>query len=81
MNAPAKFLETLVANETVNHMGNPVLRWMADNVTIETDYEDRIKPSKKKSVQKIDGIVALCMALSEAIRTEVMSEPMFISFA
>ena len=81
MNAPAKFLETLVANETVNHMGNPVLRWMADNVTIETDYEDRIKPSKKKSVQKIDGIVALCMALSEAIRTEVVSEPMFISFA
>ena len=49
MNAPAKLLETLVANETLNHGGNPVLRWMADNVTVETDYEDRIKPSKKKS--------------------------------
>jgi phage terminase large subunit-like protein len=67
MNAPAKFLETLISDRTINHGGNPVLRWMADNVTIETDYEDRIKPSKKKSIEKIDGIAALCMALSEAI--------------
>jgi len=71
MNAPAKLLETLIANGTLDHGGNPVLRWMADNVTIETDYEDRIKPSKKKSAEKIDGIVALCMALSESISDEV----------
>ena len=70
MNAPAKLLETLIANVTLNHGGHPVLRWMADNVTVETDYEDRIKPSKKKSTEKIDGIVALCMALSECISEE-----------
>ena len=82
MNAPAKLLETLVANETVNHGGNPVLRWMADNTVIERDYEDRIKPSKKKSSEKIDGVVALCMALSEAIREqETVPEVAFYSFA
>jgi phage terminase large subunit-like protein len=82
MNAPAKLLETLVANETVNHGGNPVLRWMADNTVIERDYEDRIKPSKKKSSEKIDGVVALCMALSEAIREqEDAPEVAFYSFA
>lgn len=81
MNAPAKLLETLIANQTINHGGHPVLRWMADNVTVETDYEDRIKPSKKKSSEKIDGIVALCMALSECIADEAAPEIKFISFA
>lgn len=81
MNAPAKLLETLVANQTINHGGNPVLRWMADNCSLETDYEDRVKPSKKKSTEKIDGIVALCMALSECIAEEVAPEVAFISFA
>ena len=80
MNAPAKLLETLVANEALHHFGNPVIRWMADNCTLETDYEDRIKPSKKKSTEKIDGIVALCMALSECIAEEVAPEVAFISF-
>ena len=79
MNAPAKLLETLVANRTLNHGGNPVLRWMSDNCSLESDYEDRIKPSKKKSTEKIDGIVALCMALSESI-AEGESAPMFVSF-
>lgn len=79
MNAPAKLLETLIANATLNHGGNPVLRWMADNCSLESDYEDRIKPSKKKSTEKIDGIVALCMALSESI-AEGESAPMFVSF-
>jgi phage terminase large subunit-like protein len=66
----------------VNHGGNPVLRWMADNTVIERDYEDRIKPSKKKSSEKIDGVVALCMALSEAIREqETVPEVAFYSFA
>jgi phage terminase large subunit-like protein len=81
MNAPAKLLETLVANESLHHFGNPVLRWMADNVTIETDYEDRIKPSKKKSTEKIDGIVALCMSLSECIAEEAAPEVVFYSFS
>ena len=81
MNAPAKLLETLIANGTLNHFGHPVLRWMADNVTLEHDYEDRIKPSKKKSAEKVDGIVALCMALSECIAEEAAPEVAFISFA
>jgi len=81
MNAPAKLLETLIANATLNHGGNPVLRWMADNTTLETDYEDRIKPSKKKSSEKVDGIVALCMALSESISDEAVPEVAFYSFS
>lgn len=43
---------------------NPVLTWMAENVTAVTDDADSIKYSKKKSKNKIDGIIAMIMAFS-----------------
>jgi phage terminase large subunit-like protein len=49
-----------------NTTRNPVLRWMAGNVSIEKDAADNWKPSKKKSRERIDGIVALIMALERA---------------
>jgi phage terminase large subunit-like protein len=41
---------------------------MADNVTVRTDPAGNIKPDKEKSTEKIDGIVALIMALDRAIK-------------
>lgn len=64
LNYPSKQLETLVVNHTLNHGGNPILEWMAGNVATETDATGSIKPSKKRSGEKIDGIVAIVMALS-----------------
>ena len=64
MNWPIKKLEELVLAGRLAHAGHPVLRWMASNVSIETDASDNWKPSKKKSIERIDGIVALIMALS-----------------
>lgn len=63
MNSPAKFLEALIADGNLIHGGHPVLRWMASNVAVERDSAGNIKPSKKASTERIDGIVALCMAL------------------
>jgi phage terminase large subunit-like protein len=36
---------------------------MAGNVSIKKGAADNWKPSKKKSIERIDGIVALIMAL------------------
>jgi len=44
------------------------LRWMAGNVAIEQDAADNWKPSKKKSQERIDGIVTLVMAIDLATR-------------
>ena len=66
MNFPTKKLEELVLAGKLAHSGNPVLRWMASNVSIEQDAADNWKPSKKKSFERIDGIVALIMALARA---------------
>ena len=63
MSPASKELEARVTGLRMRHGGNPVLRWMAANCMIETDPAGNIKPSKAKSTEKIDGIVALVMAL------------------
>jgi phage terminase large subunit-like protein len=64
LNYPSKELEKLLFARKLNHGGNPVLEWMAGNVATETDAAGNIKPSKKTSRERIDGIVATVMALS-----------------
>lgn len=66
MNAPMKELEKLVLGRQLAHGGHPILRWMAANVAAEEDAAGNIKPSKEKSGDKIDGIVALIMGLARA---------------
>ena len=68
MSAPTKELDKLIASQAIRHNNHPVLRWMAGNVAIEQDAAGNVKPSKKKSTEKIDGIVALIMALDRATR-------------
>jgi phage terminase large subunit-like protein len=67
MSEPTKELEKLVVTKMLAHGGNPALRWMASHVCIETDPAGNVKPSKRKSTERIDGIVALVMALGRAI--------------
>lgn len=67
MSEPAKELEKLVLSRQIEHGGNPVLRWMASNVSIDIDPAGNVKPSKKKSTERIDGIVALVMGLGVAM--------------
>lgn len=43
-----------------------MLRWMVNNVSLETDAADNWKPSKKRSRERIDGILALIMGLGIA---------------
>jgi len=68
MSAPTKELLRLVLERNIAHGGNPVLRWMADNMVVKTDPAGNVKPDKSKSREKIDGMVALVMALDRAIR-------------
>src|SRR5262245_59117496 len=66
MSWPSKNLEAIVLSERLRHGGNPVLRWMASNVSLETDAADNWKPSKTKSRERIDGIAAVIMGLERA---------------
>jgi len=63
MSAPAKALENLLGNSKIRHAGHPVLSWCAGNVAVHEDRYGNIYPSKVKSTERIDGIVALCQAI------------------
>lgn len=73
MSAPTKEFYRLLMEGRIIHGGNPVLRWMAGNVVIDTDPAGNIKVTKAKSKEKIDGIVATIMALDRCIRQEGQS--------
>ena len=73
MSAPTKEFYRLLMDGRIIHGGNPVLRWMAGNVVIDTDPAGNIKVTKAKSKEKIDGIVAAIMALDRCIRQEGQS--------
>lgn len=68
MSPPSKELMKLTLEGRIQHGGNKVLSWMVDNIHIRTDTAGNIKPDKQKSTEKIDGVVALIMALDRAIR-------------
>lgn len=68
MSPPSKELYKLLMEGSIIHGGNPVLKWMAQNVVMRQDPAGNIKPDKERSVEKIDGIVALIMGLDRCIR-------------
>lgn len=65
---PTKELMKMVLEQKIAHGGHPVLRWNMDNIFIRTDPAGNIKADKAKSTEKIDGAIALIMALDRAIR-------------
>ncbi len=78
LSPPTKELQRLVLSKGLRHGANPVLRWQASNVVVKSDSEENLKPNKEKSGDRIDGIVAGVMAISEAMAgSEGEAEPQF----
>ena len=68
MSNPTKDLMRLVLAGTLRHNRHPVLRWNIDNVYVRTDPAENLKIDKEKSTEKVDGAVALVMALDRALK-------------
>ena len=77
MSPPTKELMRLVLEEKIAHGGNEPLRWMMDNIFIKTDPAGNIKTDKEKSTERIDGAVALIMALDRALRNQRNDESVY----
>jgi len=77
MSAPTKDLDRVLkmgAQEVegtlkplMRHGGNPLLRWEVDNFAVQIDAAGNVKPDKANAGDKIDGVVALIMALGRAM--------------
>ena len=70
MSNPTKDLMRLVLEGSLRHNGHPVLRWNIDNVFVRTDPAGNLKIDKEKSTEKVDGAVALVMALDRAMKNQ-----------
>jgi phage terminase large subunit-like protein len=71
--SPMKEIEFLVRQGRLHHDGDPVLTWMISNVVCHVDAKENIFPRKERAENKIDGVVALIMALARAIAMEAES--------
>jgi phage terminase large subunit-like protein len=70
MTAPIKNAEILVKKRLLHHGGHGMLRWMVANVVTKKDDAENIKFSKAKAGDKIDGVIAMIMALGEMMTME-----------
>jgi len=63
-------LEKLVLDRKLHHGSNPILTWNMANCVTSTDPAGNRKLDKKRSREKIDGAVALAMAVGIAAKAE-----------
>jgi phage terminase large subunit-like protein len=68
MAAPMKEFERRLVARRLHHGGHPLLRFMVDHFAVSQDPAGNLKPNKAESQSKIDGVVALVMALDRAMR-------------
>ncbi|HOW49376.1 MAG TPA: terminase large subunit [Rubrivivax sp.] len=77
---PATFHPAMQAFEraytagALHHGGNPVLQWNAANLVARRDANLNMAPDRKRSADKIDGIVALIMAFGLAAGADERKE-------
>lgn len=79
MALPVKRLLEMIAAREIDHGNNPVLAWMAGNASTKDDEAGNLKFDKKKSGDKIDGIVALTMAVGMAEKVEAGEPTIYVS--
>lgn len=70
-----KEVDALVRQRRLHHDGNPVLRWNVTSVEVAEDFKGNIFPRKDRDnpLQKIDGLVALLMAMGRRMSLEAES--------
>lgn len=63
MSEATKTVDALMREGRIHHTGNAVMNWMIGNVVGHFDAKDNVYPRKELPGNKIDGAVALIMAI------------------
>lgn len=72
--APLKEILRLVLSGRYVHGGNPVMRWMVDNLAVRMDPAGNVKPDKDRASDKIDGVAAAVVAMKEYMDAEAAED-------
>lgn len=63
-------VENLVLEKKLRHDGNPVMAWMVSNLVVKVSkFNELMAPTKERPENKIDGPIAMLMALGRALAT------------
>jgi phage terminase large subunit-like protein len=68
LSAPMKEVQALIADGKLHHDGNPCFAWQIGNVTAQEDRNQNVFPRKERRENKIDGAIALILAVAAATR-------------
>ena len=63
MASPTAEFERQVIGREIEHFNSPILNWNISNTIVATDPAGNLKPDKAKSIDRIDGTVAVLIAL------------------
>jgi phage terminase large subunit-like protein len=80
LSGPSKRLQELILSKKLVHTGHPVLRWNLDCCTVYSDPNGNIKiekPKIGKSSKRIDGIIALVIAISRYMKTPSIQKSIY----
>lgn len=75
LNEACRRLDELIAAARLCHGNQPVLSWMAGNLVWRSGPELKVRPDKDAPGEKMDGAVALIMALSREIAQQTPVTP------
>jgi phage terminase large subunit-like protein len=78
MSPALRSLEDILLNGHMAHGNHPVLTMCAANAVVDQDAAGNRKLTKVKSTGRIDGMVALTMAMSVAVENETPKEPSYL---
>jgi phage terminase large subunit-like protein len=68
---PLLQVENLVLEKKLRHDGNPVMNWMVSNLVVKVSKFNELRsPTKERPENKIDGPMAMLMALGRALANE-----------
>lgn len=79
---PSKQVEKLILGKQIRHDGNPFLGWQLANCEVYTDVNNNIKIRKNEAdkAAKVDGIIALIMAMHSSLDNPTISSFGFRTF-
>lgn len=77
LSTPTRMYERAVTGKYLQHDGNPVLSWAMSNVVTEQDFAGNARPSKRKSTERIDPVVAAVVALAASLHDEKVSASIY----
>ncbi len=70
MAEPTRHTLALLRARRIHHLGNPMLRWMADNAIGKSDPDGNVRPVRGRSSGRIDGIITLIGTVAAMLRTD-----------